>query len=92
MEVPEGETEDGIPGYFLCPITLVTMENPVIAADGHTYEHEAIERWIRFKGKSPITQVIFIKFPLLLLLPLGIYVIGSTSSKFKSKKSNSTIF
>ena len=30
---------------FLCPITREVMRNPVIAADGHTYERASIERW-----------------------------------------------
>jgi hypothetical protein len=31
---------------FLCPITRKLMEDPVIAADGHTYSRSAIEEWI----------------------------------------------
>ena len=30
---------------FLCPITLAPMRDPVCAADGHSYERSAIERW-----------------------------------------------
>lgn len=37
---------DGVPHDFLCPITLDRMTDPVIAADGHTYERVAIENWI----------------------------------------------
>jgi len=37
---------EGIPHDFLCPITLDRMSDPVIAADGHTYERAAIEEWI----------------------------------------------
>ena len=32
-----------IPEVYHCPITLELMFNPVFAADGHTYEEEAIE-------------------------------------------------
>lgn len=35
-----------IPNEFLCPITLEVMREPVIAADGHTYEKTAMERWL----------------------------------------------
>jgi len=31
---------------FKCPITTERMSDPVIAPDGHSYEREAIERWI----------------------------------------------
>jgi SUMO ligase MMS21 Smc5/6 complex component len=31
---------------IICPITLKIMEDPVIAADGHTYERSAIQEWI----------------------------------------------
>ncbi len=43
---------------FFCPITFEIMENPVLAADGHTYEKSAIEDWFaKGKSKSPITGV-----------------------------------
>lgn len=32
---------------YYCPITKELIQNPVIAADGHSYEREAIEAWIR---------------------------------------------
>merc|ERR1719327_592295 len=35
----------GIPPDFLCPITNEVMVDPVMAADGHSYERCAIERW-----------------------------------------------
>ena len=40
-----------------CPITGDLFENPVIAADGHTYSRSGIERWFR-EGKttSPLTN------------------------------------
>merc|ERR1712096_499503 len=41
---------------FKCPITLNYMIDPVIAADGHTYERHAIERWFGDgHGTSPKT-------------------------------------
>jgi len=42
---------------FLCPITREVMTNPVIAADGFTYERSAIERWLETKGTSPQTNL-----------------------------------
>jgi hypothetical protein len=43
---------------LLCPISGVPMDDPVIAADGHTYQRAAIEEWIARKqngegGASP---------------------------------------
>jgi hypothetical protein len=47
MEHPRGMT---------CPITLILMKDPVIAADGHSYERSAIEKWFQEgKNLSPIT-------------------------------------
>eukprot|EP00210_Caulerpa_lentillifera_P006980 g6675.t1 len=39
-----------------CPISLTQMKDPVIAADGHTYERKVIEQWLSRSGVSPITQ------------------------------------
>ena len=44
-----------IPNEFLCPITLSVMRYPVLAADGHTYEREAIEHWFSNSNLSPKT-------------------------------------
>jgi len=38
-----------------CPITLQVMRDPVIAADGHTYERDAIRRWFTDHSTSPVT-------------------------------------
>ncbi|KAL0054363.1 hypothetical protein WJX82_007700 [Trebouxia sp. C0006] len=40
---------------FCCPLTKVAMHDPLIAADGHTYERRAMEHWLRQHGTSPIT-------------------------------------
>mmetsp|Transcript_14072 Transcript_14072/g.20798 ORF Transcript_14072/g.20798 Transcript_14072/m.20798 type:complete len:478 (+) Transcript_14072:189-1622(+) len=40
---------------FSCPITRELMRDPVIAADGHTYDREAIEMWLRSHNTSPRT-------------------------------------
>ncbi|KAM4558720.1 WD repeat, SAM and U-box domain-containing protein 1 [Odontesthes bonariensis] len=46
------------PDEFLCPVTRELMKDPVIAADGYSYEREAIESWIRGKNKtSPMTNL-----------------------------------
>jgi hypothetical protein len=45
----ESVNEDlsGVPNEFLCPIYKDIMRDPVVAADGFSYERAAIEHWIR---------------------------------------------
>ncbi|KDO32106.1 hypothetical protein SPRG_03324 [Saprolegnia parasitica CBS 223.65] len=43
---------------FVCPITQDVMEDPVVTADGHTYERSAIARWLRDHGTSPVTNCV----------------------------------
>ncbi len=38
-----------------CPISGQPMKEPVVAADGHTYEKKAITRWLRTSNISPLT-------------------------------------
>ncbi|KAL0040614.1 hypothetical protein WJX77_012463 [Trebouxia sp. C0004] len=40
---------------FCCPILKAAMVDPVIAADGHTYERVAIEQWLQHGDISPVT-------------------------------------
>ncbi|TYI87067.1 hypothetical protein E1A91_D04G110500v1 [Gossypium mustelinum] len=51
---------DGIevPKYFLCPISLQIMKDPVTATTGITYDRESIEQWLlTCKNTScPVTQ------------------------------------
>ena len=44
-----------IPDDFICPITLDLMVDPVVAADGHTYDRCAIEEWFVGHSTSPKT-------------------------------------
>ena len=48
------ENEEAIMKYH-CPITLGIMEDPVVAADGRTYERAAISEWLENKDTSPST-------------------------------------
>ncbi|KAJ8394533.1 hypothetical protein AAFF_G00045430 [Aldrovandia affinis] len=46
------------PDEFLCPITREVMTDPAIAADGYSYEREAIQSWINGKNRSsPMTNL-----------------------------------
>lgn len=40
---------------FICPITHDVMTDPVVSADGYTYERAAIARWFETSRKSPVT-------------------------------------
>jgi len=59
-EIGKGEESASmeVPEDLACPITHELMKNPVVTADGHTYEKEAIESWFRSgKKTSPYTNV-----------------------------------
>ena len=43
-----------VPNEFRCPITLEIMEDPVITADGHTFERNAILMWFQ-NGRNLIS-------------------------------------
>ena len=45
-----------IPKEFLCPITLSIMRDPVLMADGQTYERSAIEKALHASPLSPLTK------------------------------------
>jgi len=39
-----------------CPLSQEIMTDPVIAADGHTYERAMIAEWLRVNPSSPLTR------------------------------------
>lgn len=56
-DIKKQELEEDIPDEFLCPITREVMSDPVIAADGYTYERVSIEEWLTSGRKtSPMTN------------------------------------
>ncbi|TKY48691.1 E3 ubiquitin-protein ligase PUB23 [Spatholobus suberectus] len=51
-------TEIEIPQFFVCPISLQIMEDPVTTVTGITYDRESIEKWL-LKAKDctcPVTK------------------------------------
>lgn len=44
-----------LPRGIFCPIVNLPMADPVVAADGHSYERAAITRWLQSKRTSPLT-------------------------------------
>ncbi|KAL2554216.1 E3 ubiquitin-protein ligase [Forsythia ovata] len=47
-----------VPPYFLCPITLEIMKDPVTVSSGITYDRESIEKWLFSRNNSicPVTK------------------------------------
>lgn len=43
------------PKGFTCPITLKTMQEPVMTCDGQVYERKAIAQWLKSHRTSPAT-------------------------------------
>ena len=54
--------------FWLCPLSKKTLQDAVVAADGHSYEREHIERYMagKFVVLSPVTGM---QLPHLLLTP-----------------------
>jgi len=44
-----------IPAALMCPITVALLVDPVITADGLTYERSAIQNWLERNSTSPLT-------------------------------------
>ena len=41
----------------ICDVLQAMMVDPVIAADGHSYERKAIEAWLQQHSMSPVSGV-----------------------------------
>ena len=56
----QGETERPStatpPNEFLCPITYELYDEPVVCADGFSYEKRAIVRWLAKHSTSPLVS------------------------------------
>ncbi|XP_078486552.1 WD repeat, SAM and U-box domain-containing protein 1 isoform X1 [Ciona intestinalis] len=51
------EADETAPDEYLCPISREIMTDPVLAADGFTYERASIEKWFAKGSKlSPMTN------------------------------------
>jgi hypothetical protein len=61
--------EAPLPRGFVCPITQGVMEDPVIAADGHSYERAAIEKWFKTKRAPPTSPSTNLALPHTFLVP-----------------------
>ncbi|XP_018438449.1 U-box domain-containing protein 52-like [Raphanus sativus] len=52
-----GRTPSGPPSHFICPLLKGVMNEPCVAADGYTYDREAIQDWLRENDTSPVTNL-----------------------------------
>uniref|UniRef100_A0A0D3AY70 RING-type E3 ubiquitin transferase n=1 Tax=Brassica oleracea var. oleracea TaxID=109376 RepID=A0A0D3AY70_BRAOL len=52
-----GRTPSGPPSHFICPLLKRVMNEPCVAADGYTYNREAIQDWLRENDTSPVTNL-----------------------------------
>ena len=50
--------EEEIPNEWFCPITQELLIDPVIAADGYTYERKSLESWFKKSHMSPVTGLV----------------------------------
>eukprot|EP01096_Ripella_sp_DP13-Kostka_P002293 TRINITY_DN1309_c0_g1_i1.p1 TRINITY_DN1309_c0_g1~~TRINITY_DN1309_c0_g1_i1.p1 ORF type:complete len:613 (-),score=261.90 TRINITY_DN1309_c0_g1_i1:103-1824(-) len=54
--VPAPKQDEEPPAEFLCPISKRVMREPVVAADGFSYELKEIETWLDNHTRSPLTS------------------------------------
>lgn len=80
LNVSSTPTELDIPESFIDPISSEIMEDPVVTADGHTYERSQIERWFQSHDTSPLTGL---KLAVKTLIPN--YLVRSQIKEFKEK-------
>nr|KAJ0228206.1 hypothetical protein LSAT_V11C100023320 [Lactuca sativa] len=52
-----------IPCFFICPISLNIMKDPVTLSTGITYDHDSIEKWL-FSQKNDVCPIT--------LMPIGV--------------------
>lgn len=47
--------QERVDSQFICPLSKMKMEDPVVAADGLTYERSHIEKWLSTSDVSPVS-------------------------------------
>jgi len=57
---------DSLPDEMYCPISHEVMQDPVVAADGYSYERVSLQKWFVSSHTSPITNL---PLPSLQLIP-----------------------
>lgn len=46
-----------IPSYFLCPISMQLMKDPVTVSTGITYDRQSIEKWLAISSRNKVCPV-----------------------------------
>ena len=64
----------------ICMLLQEVLRQPVIAADGHTYEKTAIEAWLLQHNASPVTQLAFAHFCLVPNLSIRGLILSNVES------------
>lgn len=72
--------------HYFCPITNEIMQEPVIAADGYTYEKEAIQTWLVRRQTSPVTNLPLTNKDLIPNHTLKSWIIAHQESLRKAQK------
>ena len=52
LNLPNEFDDINVPDEYKCPISKTIMKDPVIAADGNTYEREFIETHLKMSEKQ----------------------------------------
>eukprot|EP01083_Nonionella_stella_P094853 266237_1 len=92
----EAKEKKQIPPKFICPITKQMMKDPVIAFDAHTYDRDAIEKYLKTHHKSPITKADAFTLTLFPNLPLKkeiesfnqVFITNNDSEGFQQNDTN----
>ena len=60
----DDDYEDDIPSQLRCPITLNLMVDPVVAADGNTYDRHSLELWFQSsRNTTPLSPLTGAQLP-----------------------------
>ena len=51
----EVTVDDAVAKAFVCPLNSPVMKDPVMCADGYSYERANIEHWLKTSKLSPVT-------------------------------------
>jgi U-box domain len=49
-------TEQSVPSGFICPLTMEIMFDPVLDAEGNTFERSALFQWLKHSPTSPVSR------------------------------------
>lgn len=52
-----GDPTNAFEKSMMCPIRHEMMVDPVVDPDGHSYERQAIVKWLKHDNRSPITRM-----------------------------------